>query len=216
MKKNVLIQAVAVVLSAMMCTSLSACGSSATQQEIAKPRIGISQETSRFQFSRVKLYSSLQEMADDSSHIVAGIVTSQKVEEDVAAPGTHVTLSKFRIMDSLKGDKKPGEEITILQDGERDPMILKENEVVLLFLDAMYTGDARDLPWKGQYAVSGVWAGIYSLSNINEFTTLASIESNNSDRGTNEEDVNFSRFMVSPSDQLPETISLSAVRDLQK
>lgn len=215
MKKNIVVQAIAVTLSALMCASLAGCGSAGANQKIAQPRIGISQSTSRFQFSRVKLYSSMKEMADDSSHIVAGIVTSQKVEEDVAAPGTHVTLSKFRIMDSLKGDKKPGEEITVLQDGERDPMILKENEVVLLFLDAMYTGDARDLPWKGQYAVSGVWAGIYSLSNINEFTTLASIESNNSDRDTNEEDVNFSRFMISPSDQLPETISLSEVRDLK-
>ncbi len=149
MKKDVLIQAIAVALSAMMCASLSACGPSAAKQEIVKPRIGISQEASHFQFSRVKLYSSMQEMADDSSHIVAGIVTSQKVEEDVAAPGTHVTLSKFRIMDSLKGDKKAGEEITINQDGRDDPMIIKKNEVVLLFLHEMYTGDARDLPWKG-------------------------------------------------------------------
>lgn len=215
MKKNIVVQAIAVTLSALMCASLAGCGSSGANQEIAQPRIGISQSTSRFQFSRVKLYSSMKEMADDSSHIVAGIVTSQKVEEDVAAPGTHVTLSKFRIMDSLKGDKKAGEEITINQDGRDDPMIIKKNEVVLLFLHEMYTGDARDLPWKGQYSVAGVWAGIYSLNKVNEFTTLSTIESTSSNREKNEEEVNFSRFMISDSDQLPETVSLSEVREMK-
>lgn len=215
MKKNIVVQAIAVTLSALMCASLAGCGSAGANQKIAQPRIGISQSTSRFQFSRVKLYSSMKEMADDSSHIVAGIVTSQKVEEDVAAPGTHVTLSKFRIMDSLKGDKKAGEEITINQDGRDDPMIIKKSEVVLLFLHEMYTGDARDLPWKGQYSVAGVWAGIYSLSKVNEFTTLSTIESTSSNREKNEEEVNFSRFMISDSDQLPETVSLSEVREMK-
>ena len=79
----------------------------------------------------------------------------------------------------------------------------------------MYTGDARDLPWKGQYSVAGVWAGIYSLSKVNEFTTLSTIESTSSNREKNEEEVNFSRFMISDSDQLPETVSLSEVREMK-
>lgn len=217
MKKCHGVRLAVIVLCTVLCLPLSACGSSAQVQRIAKPRLAISKTDAELPFSRVKLYGSLQEMVDNSSDVVAGIITSQEVKEE-GQPGNYVTLSKVQVLDSLKGEKKPGDTIIVNQDGTEKinvgVILVKKDEVVLLFLHKMYTGDARDLPWKGQYSVSGVWAGIYSLSKVSDFTTLAFIEKNEGDRKQNEKNVHFTRFIISDSDQLPETVSLSEVREM--
>lgn len=89
--------------------------------------------------------------------------------------------------------------------------ILRKHEVVLLFLDRI---GKSDLPrrFEKDYAVKGVTAGIYMLSDTDQFPTLAASGGEDGKAG----DVRFSRFMITDGDTLPMTVSLGQVRKAAK
>ena len=205
----------AIILSLCAVVSLSGCGPDAPSLPKPAPsRIGLRDESGAM---RVTFYPSLRKLAKDSQAIVAGMVTDRKkvVETDGVTPFS--TLQTVRVLSTLKGSVRPGGAVGVLQDGLPDAgttgsaAILRKHEVVLLFLDHI---GKSDLPrrFEKDYAVKGVTAGIYMLSDTDQFPTLAASGGEDGKAG----DVRFSRFMITDGDTLPMTVSLGQVRKAAK
>ncbi|OZG56502.1 hypothetical protein AEAE_0990 [Aeriscardovia aeriphila] len=200
------------VLSVLVCVSLLGCGSSASQtheEKIATPRVGLSMEDSRYHFLRERSYASLEELTDDSPLIVVGKVEQQETALDVDNYH-YVTLSTVNVISTLKGKPATEGSITVRQTGENDPIILKQNEVIMLFLNPVADPNRPEdkAVFGDQYAVRGVTAGIYSLSNKRTFTTLMRTTSNNN---RSDSSVSFERMFNTEIDQLPDEVDISQV-----
>lgn len=197
----------AAILAAGLLLGTAACGAASPSADLPKPaqsRIGLPESTSNQEFMRVRFYKSLGDLKKDSPVIAAGIVTGQKVTTDVDG-SLKVTLSDFHVLDVSKGNVKPGQTLVIRQSGANDALILKKREVTLLFLNLVGNDNKA---YKGQYAIRGVDAGIYELSDPSSFTTLTA----SADGKGSADDVRFSRFMKTDSDRLPTTITLKQVK----
>ena len=183
-------------------TGVAGCGDASTA---VPPRHGIAESDMTIHFSRTKLYSSMQELVDDTPLIVTGTVGNTRVDKDVDGR-SHVTLHDVEIMNVVKGDAQPGETIVLRQTGKDDPSILKDSETALLFLlPSGLPGDLAD-----QFFPKGVYAGIYMPDDGNDLAVLSSSAEDNASA----DGVDFSRLITDSGDDLPETISLGDIRRL--
>lgn len=83
-------------------------------------------------FSRVQLFSSLEEMADDSNEIVMGVVRSQEEVYDIDDT-TPFVLTYVTVVDAQKGVLRAGDEIIVRQTGFAEESLLENGSTYLLF-----------------------------------------------------------------------------------
>lgn len=226
----------AVVAAIGMIATLGACGNSASSAESAanlpKPvesRIGMTEnEVPGENYDRLEFYRSLDQMKDDSTVIAAGIIGTGK---SVLDPSTQspIALQDFHVLARVKGNVKPGKTITIAADhiakaNEKKTFGLRPGEVVLLFLQPTDYKDTvgaeneseetretvRRL--KSAYTIAGTYVGIYMLKDLKDYSALVkAAQGSGSDSGSVSK-IEFSRFVKSDGDRLPETITLADVK----
>lgn len=114
------------------------------------------------EMSRVRLYSSVAELAADSRLVIEGTVTGQSVAADVDAM-TDFTLSEVKVVRSMRGADRvvAGDSVVVRQlgsDKQHPPVpILVSGHVYLLYL----TPSGLEGSLSSQYYVTGANAGIY-------------------------------------------------------
>ena len=115
--------------------------------------------------SRVKLYDSVASMAQDSSAVLVGTVSSQEVATDID-PTTHFTLSTITVTNTPKSDGSitEGSTVTVRQIGSAEqpaPTTLMEvGGTYLLYLTPSgLTGELAS-----QFYITGANAGLYQAT----------------------------------------------------
>lgn len=151
-------------------------------------------ETSGSDGSRVKLYSSVAELAADSVVVVSGTVTAQRTAADID-PVTPFTISTISVTSVVKGaGLATGAVIEVRQMGSAKQVgpapLMTVGSGYLVYLTA--SGLAGSLA--SQYYVTGGTAGLYAAS-----PSGASARSSNS----------FSRVDSGEGDQLPSSVTLA-------
>lgn len=218
MSKKYVTRIVAVLVAAGTLFAGAACGNTNSSASLPKPVQSpkvIDERKQGTNFMRVKFYNSLDELKKDSPVIVTGIVTKQKTALDVDHY-SHVTLSDVRVLSVEKGSVKPNQTVTILQEGTRErestasSFIFKKGEVGLFFINKI--GDGTKLggdldKFDDDYAIRGVHAGVYMLSDVNNFTTLATTSNGSSSSKDAADSVPFTRRVITEGDSLPNTIT---------
>lgn len=110
--------------------------------------------------SRTELYSSLSDMADNSSVIVVGTVQRQKTVHDIDDT-TAFTLVDVAVDSTEHGSLQNGTSaITVRLTGAVEDSLLADGTAYAMFLEASgLSGDLGD-----QYYVTGATAGLYEVS----------------------------------------------------
>ena len=159
---------------------------------------GKSTQPDRSQYShasRVKLYTSVADLAKDSTVVVSGLVVSQKVVRDID-PTTEFTISEVQVADAPKSTNGIIKGGTILlrqlgSDKQIGPArIVETGKRYLLYLTA--SGLEGDLG--SQYYVTGGTAGLYEALNSKSTSEIVSFSHGASDEG----------------DQLPSQLSITS------
>lgn len=115
--------------------------------------------------SRVQLYSSLQELTEDSDIVVVGSVTSQEVVQDIDA-GTDFTISTVLVTDVVHSvdSLASGSTAEVRQIGSGSQPaptpLLSTDGTYLLYL----TASGLDAPLDAQFYITGANAGVYRSS----------------------------------------------------
>lgn len=183
---------------------LLGCAACGGQPAATAPRHGIPEKELSAPSSRTKLFSSLEELAEDSPLIVTGAISNTRVDNDVDGQ-SHVTLHDVDVINVLKGDVRTGDCIVLRQSGSDDPSILEDGETAMLFL--LPSGLPGDLG--EQYFPKGVYAGIYMLSDASQRSLLRQSATNGDESA---DDVDFSRLITGTGDSLPDNVSLADIK----
>ncbi len=151
--------------------------------------------TSQAEGSRVKFYSSLSAMADDSTVIVSGTVTAQRTVTDID-PITKFTISTVTVSAAPKGAAlSVGSTVEVRQFGslkETGPApLLVKGEGYLLYL----TASGLDGELASQYYVTGGNAGLY-----------AAPEGSSAAKGSG---IAFTRMQLEKGDVLPTAVDVA-------
>ncbi|QOD09486.1 hypothetical protein [Rathayibacter toxicus] len=122
--------------------------------------------------TRIKLYSSIEDLAGDSAAVIVGTVSGQKAETD--STGNQVTVSTFVVSEQIPTTKvgthlgkapasiQSGTTVSVRQLGASDIVglaapILRQNQSYLLFVTpSMLPGDEAQ-----QFSITGASAGYY-------------------------------------------------------
>lgn len=113
--------------------------------------------------SRVRLYSSANALAADSSLVVVGVVSKQRVAADIT-PDLDFTISTINVQKVVKknGKAQAGSTVEVRQDGSSgqspSTTLLKPGTPYLLFL----TDSGLDGALASQFYVTGANAGLYA------------------------------------------------------
>jgi len=114
-------------------------------------------------YSRVRSYQSISDLAEDSELIAVGTVTNRWTAADI--DDTKFTLSRFEITEVLKGDSTVGETVTIRQYGDpgrwEPVLLLQQGKDYLVYL----TASGLDGELASQFYITGGNAGLYGLVN---------------------------------------------------
>ena len=159
--------------------------------------------------SRVRLYSSVGEIADDSAVVATGRVTAQRVVRDIDED-TDFTLSTVRVLSVKKAgedDISTGDSIVVRQTGSSDQpsgeSFLAPGGAYLLYLTASgLPGTQAD-----QFYVTGATAGVYRLQL--EASSSPSVDAQQ-ERAAAEPTTEFVRQDPDSGDSLPSTLSLES------
>lgn len=115
--------------------------------------------------SRVKLYDSVASMAQDSSAVLIGTVSSQEVAADID-PATHFTLSTVTVTNTPKSDGSiaEGSTVTVRQIGSAEQpastTLMEVGNTYLLYLTP--SGLSGELA--SQFYITGANAGLYQAT----------------------------------------------------
>jgi hypothetical protein len=133
--------------------ALPSQANSATDTESGVPGTGSS-------LSRVHLYSTLEELTDESVLVILGTVANQETAYDIN-DSIAFTLATVEVSSIEKGDLEGTAEIIVRQTGalERGESILQSGETYLFYLVA--SGLEGDLA--NQYYITGATAGVYRV-----------------------------------------------------
>jgi hypothetical protein len=149
--------------------------------------------------SRVQLYDSVSALADDSSIIVAGTVSSQKTVADIPNGG-NFTLSTFTVTKSAKTDSghPDGSTITVRQIGSPKASgpapFLEQGKSYLLYLHpSELDGDLAS-----HFYVTGGSAGIYETQQNAAARSAGGVT----------EDTEFTKAPSDEGDSLPAELTL--------
>ncbi len=144
--------------------------------------------------SRVRFYSSVQELAADSTAIVSGTVTAQNTATDID-PTTVFTISTVTVKDAPKGSGlTPGSTVEVRQFGDSNQVgpapLLTQGTDYLLYL----TASGLSGPLASQYYVTGGTAGVYEASTSPQ---------------AHSSETTFSQVQPDAGDTLPATVNIS-------
>ncbi len=109
-------------------------------------------------YSRVQLFSSLDEMADDSDEVATVVVDSQEEVYDIDET-TPFVLTRVTVQEGYKGSLHGGDEIIVRQTGFVEESLLENGSSYLLYL----VPSGLDGELAGHYYINGVTAGIYQV-----------------------------------------------------
>ncbi|WP_289093881.1 hypothetical protein [uncultured Bifidobacterium sp.] len=172
---------------------LGACGSDAAN---AGPVTGT-------EVSRVKLYQSTEQMADDSDLIVVGSVSNTRTVQDLDDT-TDFTLANVKVLATIKGDADD-DTIVVRQTGSVEQgdseLLISSGDTVMLFL--VHSGLDGELA--DQYYITGATAGLYSIDAVDSMSSLARGDDSPAD------DAHFQRVDMQSGDSLPQTLTMEDV-----
>lgn len=172
---------------------LGACGSDAATDG---PETGT-------EMSRVKLYQSAEQMADDSDLIVVGSVGDTRTVQDLDDI-TDFTLADVKVLTTIKGDAG-GDTVVVRQtgspeQGESDSLMSSGDTVMLFLVRSGLDGELAD-----QYYVTGATAGLYAIDAVDSMSSLARGDDSLAD------DARFQRVDTQSGDSLPQTLTAEDV-----
>lgn len=211
--------------SASDANSASSAESAANLPKPVESRIGMTEnEVPGENYDRVEFYRSLDQMKGDSTVIAAGIMGTGKSAIDPSTQSP-IALQDFHVLACAKGNVKPGKTITIQVDhvakaSEKKTFGLRPGEVVLLFLRptdykdtvgaANESEETRETVrrLKSAYIIAGTYVGIYMLKDLKDYSALTTAAKGSGSASK----IEFSRFVKSNGDRLPETITLKDVK----
>ncbi len=145
-------------------------------------------------YSRVHLFTSLEEMGDDSEEVVTVTVRFQEEVFDIDG-STPFVLTYVTVEEGHKGALKAGDEIVVRQTGFAEESLLENGSSYLLYL----VSSGLDGELASHYYINGVTAGIYQLD-----VAVASF------RSAKQEE--FQRVDEESGDNLPSEVSLDEIR----
>lgn len=146
-------------------------------------------------YSRVRYYQSLGDLAEDSSAVVYGVVVDQEVVADID-PITNFTLSTLRVDRVIKGDSVEKDDRVVIRqfgkEGDRGPSpLMTVGSSYLLYL----TLSGLPGPQSTQYYVTGGNAGLFGQADAKS--------------RTEEFDASFRQLAPDEGDALPRAVTLS-------
>ena len=158
---------------------------------------GATSSSGESDISRVRLYPSAKALAADSSLVIVGFVSAQRVADDIT-PDFDFTISTIDVREVVKKKGKTkvqaGSTVEVRQDGSGDQppsaILLKPGTPYLLFL----TDSGLDGELATQFYVTGANAGLYSAESSNA-------------RVKNWDDVDFKQVDKESKEELPAVIS---------
>ncbi|KRF08951.1 hypothetical protein ASH00_04545 [Arthrobacter sp. Soil782] len=157
---------VIVLVGLMTAAGLASCGASpnddtATRSVVQEPTTTQGEAHA----ARVKLYPSLKSMADDSTAVVVGTVTAQRVAADID-PATDFTISTISVTSAKRsnGSVKSGTTVEVRQFGSANQVplvpLMEVGGTYLVYLTA--SGLPGELGT--QFYVTGSNAGLYQAA----------------------------------------------------
>lgn len=183
-------QVVVASVAALACMGLGACGS--VDETVSR---------SGSDMSRVKVYQSVEQLADDSDAIIIGDVQSTAVTRDIDDV-TDFTLASVLVKEVAKGDLAPSDDITVRQTGADAPQ-LSEGDTVMLFL--VHSGLDGELA--GHYYITGATAGMYEADPLAEV-----LQADDSENDGIQSNTQFERVDKDSGDDLPMTLTMDDIR----
>ena len=131
-------KAIGVAIAVLICATctLSACSTDMTQaaDDGTSSSHGQTNGSTSTEFSRVKLYETLDDLAADSSLIVIGTAEAVEVTHDIDGL-TPFSVFNVAVSEVLKGDVAVGDTVVMRQTGgEGDPGVLEDGQTALLYL----------------------------------------------------------------------------------
>ncbi len=175
------------IAAALVATALAGCTSSGSSGSLP----GVSHADA----SRVRFYSSLQDLSSDSAAVVAGTVTAQRAAKDIDQV-TVFTISTVTVQRALKGSGiAAGSTVEVRQIGDSTqatlaPLLSKGSSYLLYLTLSGLSGNLAS-----QYYVTGGDAGIYQASSAAQSRSVSPST--------------FSRAIADDGDKLPATVDLS-------
>lgn len=149
-------KAIGVAIAVLICATctLSACSTDTTQAQAddgTSSSHGQTNGSTSTEFSRVKLYETLDDLAADSSLIVIGTAEAVEVTHDIDGL-TPFSVFNVAVSEVLKGDVAVGDTVVMRQTGgEGDPGVLEDGQTALLYLTPHRLG------WRARFAVLSGW-----------------------------------------------------------
>lgn len=196
-------KAIGVAIAVLICATctLSACSTDTTQAQAddgTSSSHGQTNGSTSTEFSRVKLYETLDDLAADSSLIVIGTAEAVEVTHDIDGL-TPFSVFNVAVSEVLKGDVAVGDTVVMRQTGgEGDPGVLEDGQTALLYL----TPTGLDGELASQYYPVGVTAGVYVLDG-----DVAALSADNDSAAT------FSHTVTDTGDSIPNVLSLEEAKD---
>ncbi|MBT1172573.1 hypothetical protein JS528_04215 [Bifidobacterium sp. MA2] len=157
--------------------------------------------------SRVTLYASVDQLAEDSDLIIAGQVTDTTTARDID-DSADLTLATVTVLETLKGETPDANEAIVHQTGSREQhtpntlytpnTLLSRGDVVLLFL--VHSGLGGNLA--EQYYITGAGAGMYRMTDAESPLSIDDMDN-----------VSFHRVNTDSGDDLPDVLSVEELRN---